>query len=101
MNKILDLAELVQYQEAQIVSRTLQQNKSVSITLFAFSKGEEISSHESSGDAMVTVLDGVGRFIVGDDTHIVSRGKTLIMPANIPHAVQAEENFKMILTVVF
>lgn len=95
------LTELVEIQLGQVVSKTLAQNKAVSVTLFAFDKGEEISTHDSTGDAMVTVLEGVGRFTVGGVPHTVKAGETLIMPAKIPHSVYADESFKWILTVVF
>ena len=85
----------------QVVSKTLAQNSYVSITLFAFDKGEEISTHDSTGDAMVTVLEGTGRFTVGGVPHILHAGETLVMPAKVPHAVYGEEAFKWILTVVF
>ena len=100
-DKVLKLTDLVDYHEGQIVSKTLAQNSHVSITLFSFSEGEEISEHESNGDAMVTVLDGTGKFTVGGKERIVKAGETLIMPAQAPHAVFALQNFKMILTVVF
>lgn len=99
--KVLKLADLVAVQPGQIVSRTLAQNKAVSITLFAFDQGEEISTHASEGDAMVTVLEGVGRFTVGGAAHIVKAGETLVMPAKIPHAVYGVEPFRWMLTVVF
>lgn len=95
------LTELVQVRSGEVVSRTLAQNKAVSITVFAFDKGEEISTHSSTGDAMVTVLEGKGKFTVGGVEHIVSAGETLVMPAGIPHAVYGEESFKWVLTVVF
>ena len=63
--KVVDLAGEVQYMPGQVVSKTLAQNEAVSVTLFAFEKGEEIGTHDSKGDAMVTVLDGVGEFTVG------------------------------------
>lgn len=97
----LRLEGLVDYQEGQVVSRTLAQNPHVSLTLFAFEKGEEISTHASGGDAMVTVLEGTGRFTVGGEVHILRRGESLVMPADIPHAVYGQERFKMLLTVVF
>ena len=97
----LILKEQVDYQPGQVVSKTLAQNKAVSVTLFAFDKGEEISTHDSTGDAMVTVLEGVGRFTVGGVPHIVKAGETLVMPATVPHAVYGEEAFKWMLTVVF
>lgn len=99
--KALSLAALVNYQEGQIVSRTLAQNGAVSITLFAFDKGEEISSHESTGDAMLTVLEGDALITVGGKPHQLTGGETIVMPAGIPHAVEARERFKMQLTVVF
>jgi quercetin dioxygenase-like cupin family protein len=99
--KVLSLAEQVQIQEGQVVSKTLAQNNAVSITVFAFDKNEEISTHESKGDAMVTVLEGIGLFTVGGKEHIVNAGETLIMPSNVPHAVFAKEAFKMLLVVIF
>ena len=95
------LKDLVDYQDGQVVSKTLVQNNSVSMTLFSFDKGEEISTHAAGGDAMVTVLDGTGRFTVGGEGFILSEGETLIMPKNIPHAVYGEERFKMQLIVSF
>ena len=97
----LTLKELVEYQEGQVVSKTLVQNDYVSMTIFSFDKGEEISTHSAGGDAMVTVLEGKGRFTVGDEVFYVEEGETLIMPKDIPHAVYGEERFKMQLTVSF
>ncbi len=100
-NTKLELKNLVDYTEGQVVSKTLVQNDSVSMTLFSFDKGEEISTHASGGDALVTVLDGVGRFTVGGEVHTLAEGESLIMPKGIPHAVYAEEKFKMQLVVSF
>ena len=97
----LNLKDLVEYQEGQVVSKTLVQNDYVSMTIFSFDKGEEISTHAAGGDAMVTVLEGKGRFTVGDEVFYVEEGETLIMPKDIPHAVYGEERFKMQLTVSF
>lgn len=97
----LELKELVQYNEGQVVSRTLSQGKGVSVTLFSFDKGEEISTHASSGDAMVYILDGVAQITIGDEAFTVKEGETIIMPANVSHALLAKERFKMLLTVVF
>lgn len=99
--KILHLNEQVSYLKGQVVSKALVQNGHVSMTLFAFDKGEEISTHAASGDAMVTVLEGTGRFTVGGEVHVLSEGETLIMPKDIPHAVFAQEQFKMLLVVSF
>ena len=97
----LALKDQVEYLEGQVVSKTLVQNNSVSMTLFSFDKGEEISTHSSGGDAMVTVLEGKGRFTVAEDVFYLEEGDTLIMPTGIPHAVYGEERFKMQLIVSF
>ncbi len=99
--KVLKLTDEITVQTGQVVSKTLAQNSAVSVTLFAFSKGEEIGTHDSDGDAFVQVLDGVGRFTVGGVEHIVKAGEVLVMPAKIPHAVYAVEDFKWVLTVIF
>ena len=98
---VLKLKELVAYQPGQVVSKTLVQNDAVSMTIFSFDKGEEISTHASGGDAMVTVLEGTGRFTVAGETFLLHEGETLVMPKDIPHAVYGEESFKMQLTVSF
>jgi quercetin dioxygenase-like cupin family protein len=100
-NVVLQLKDEVSYQKGQVVSKTLVQNEKVSMTIFAFDKGEEISTHASSGDAMVTVLEGVGRFTIGGTAVVLKEGDTIIMPKDIPHAVFGEEKFKMQLTVSF
>ena len=97
----LTLVDLVSYQIGQIVSRTLAQNKAVSITLFAFDKNEEISSHDSNGDAMIIILDGESEITIDGKKYIVKKGEIIVMPAQKPHAVYAKEQFKMLLTVVF
>ncbi|MCF0141868.1 MAG: cupin domain-containing protein [Parasporobacterium sp.] len=97
----LNLKDLVEYQPGQVVSKTLVQNDAVSMTIFSFDKGEEISTHAAGGDAMVTVLEGKGRFTVGGEVFILETGETLIMPKDIPHAVFGEEQFKMQLVVSF
>lgn len=99
--KAVELESLIQYGEGQVVSRTLSQGKAVSITLFAFDKEEEISSHDSAGDAMVYILDGTARITIGTTEHLVRKGEVIVMPAKVPHALFAIEKFKMILTVVF
>ena len=99
--KVMVLKDQVSYQEGQIVSKTLVQNESVSITLFAFDKGEEISTHESGGDALVLCLDGEGRITVDGVEHTLHEGESILMPARHPHAVFGQERFKMLLVVVF
>ena len=97
----LELKNVVEYQEGQVVSKTLVQNDYVSMTIFAFDKGEEISTHAAGGDAMVTVLEGKGKFTVGGEVFFLEAGETLIMPKDIPHAVYGEEKFKMQLVVSY
>ena len=97
----LELKNLVAYQEGQVVSKTLLQNEAVSMTIFSFDKGEEISTHAAAGDAMVTVLEGKGRFTVADEVFYLEAGETLIMPKDIPHSVYGEERFKMQLVVSY
>ena len=98
---ILEMESLVEYKPGQVVSRTLSQSKALSLTLFAFAKGEEISSHASGGDAMVYVLDGTAEITIGGQKYILDKGKTIVMPAGIPHALLAVEPFKMLLVVIF
>ena len=100
-SEVLTLKEQVSYQERQIVSRTLAQNPSVSVTLFAFDKGEEISTHESGGDAFVTCLDGEGLITIDGKDYVLCEGESIVMPAGHPHAVLGKERFKMLLVVVF
>ena len=99
-DETIDLCTLVDYKTGQVVSRTLAQNKYLNLTLFAFSKGEGLSAHKSTGDAMVQVLDGTGIFTVNEQAQTVGTGYTIVLPANVSHAVYAQENFKMLLTVV-
>ena len=103
MNKaeVLCLKEQVEYQPGQVVSKTLAQNSALSITLFSFDKGEEISTHESGGDAFVTCLDGTGRITIDGVEYVLHEGESIVMPARHPHAVFGQERFKMLLVVVF
>ena len=100
-SEVLVLKDQVAYQPGQVVSRTLAQNDAVSLTLFSFDKGEEISAHTSSGDAMIVCLDGVGRITIDDEQYELHTGESIVMPAGHPHAVYGQESFKMLLTVVF
>ncbi len=94
------LAELVEYEEGRVVSRTFAQNPALSLTLFAFDKGEGVSTHTAPGDAMVQVLDGEAMVNIDGKKMTVGTGQVVVMPANVPHAVTAVKRFKMILTVV-
>ena len=97
----LKLADQITGLPGQIASKTLAQDDAVSLTLFAFDQGEEISTHVPEGDAMALVLEGIGRFTIDGRVHFCKAGETIVMPAGKPHAVYAEAKFKMLLTVVF
>ena len=99
--QVLPLKDEVSYQPGQVVSKTLAQNSALSVTLFTFDKGEEISTHESGGDAFVTCLDGVGRITIDGKDFELHEGESIVMPARHPHAVFGKEQFKMLLVVVF
>jgi quercetin dioxygenase-like cupin family protein len=99
--EVMALKEQVEYQDGQVVSKTLAQNEHVSVTLFSFDKGEEISTHESGGDAFVTCLDGVGKVTIDGEEYILKEGDSIVMPAKHPHAVYGQEQFKMLLVVIF
>lgn len=99
--QVLKLADELTASPGQVVSKTLAQNDAVSVTLFSFSKGEEISTHASGGDAMVLILEGTGRFTIDGSAHTCKQGEAIVMPAGKPHAVYAPEDFKMLLTVIF
>jgi quercetin dioxygenase-like cupin family protein len=99
-NEVLDVAGMVRYAEDSIVSRTLVENDAGTITLFAFAAGQGLSEHSTPFDALVEVLDGEGEFTVGGNAHIVAAGQILLMPANVPHAVEAKKPFKMLLTML-
>ena len=95
------LKDEIEYHDGHIVSKTLEQNGHVSMTLFSFEKGEEISTHTAGGDALVTVLDGTGKFVINGIDHILTTGESIVMPANVPHSVYGQERFKMLLIVTF
>lgn len=100
-SQVLELKNEVSYLDNQVVSKTLVQNPYVSMTLFAFDKNEEISTHESKGDAFVYCLDGVGEITIDGQKYELHAGDTIVMPARHPHAVYGLEKFKMLLVVVF
>lgn len=99
-SRVLRLRDLVSYQEGQVISRTIARLPEVGITLFALDRGEGISTHTTAGEAMVQVLEGRAEITIGGERLSVGEGETVIMPAGVPHALEAGEAFKMILTVV-
>ena len=97
---VVDLQDLVVYQEGQVVSRTLSQLPKITLTLFAFPAGEGLSTHKAPGDALVQVLDGEAEITIGGTPHVVKGGQSIVMPADIPHGLKAITNFKMLLTLI-
>jgi quercetin dioxygenase-like cupin family protein len=100
ISRVLDLAELVRYQDGSVVSRALVQKKSGSITLFAFDRGQGLSEHTAPYDATVQVLDGEADITIGGDPFHLKTGESVIMPANVPHALDARQRFKMMLIMI-
>ncbi len=98
--KAVDLPGMVAYQEGSIVSRILAQRNGGTVTLFAFDKGQSLSEHTAPFDAIVQILDGEAELIVDGEKIPAAAGKTVLMPANIPHAVNAHGRFKMLLVMV-
>ena len=98
---VLKLNDLLTYQDGQVISKTFSQNPAVGLTMFCLPKGEEISAHKSRGDALVTILEGKARITIDTTDYDVNAGESIVLPADIPHALYALENFKMFLTVVF
>jgi len=94
------LAALVHYADGSIVSRTLINHPSGSLTLFAFDEGQNLSEHTAPFDAVVQVLDGEGSFTIGGENMTATAGQVVLMPADIPHAVDAISRFKMLLTML-
>lgn len=90
----------VDYTQGGIVSRNVIKRATGNISLFAFDKGESLSEHTAPFDAMVQVVEGTAHIIINGQTHVVSAGQCIIMPANIAHAVAAPERFKMVLTMI-
>ena len=98
---ILTLKNEVEYKKGQVISKTLSQNEHHSVTIFSFDKGEEISTHESDGGALVLCLDGVGMLTIDGKEYVIKEGESVVMPAHHPHSVYGKEQFKMLLVVVF
>jgi quercetin dioxygenase-like cupin family protein len=92
--------ELVAYQDGSIVSKVLLKQKGGNVTLFAFDAGQDLSEHTAPFDAMASILDGEAEITIGGQPHVVRTGETIIMPANIPHALKAVSRFKMMLTMI-
>jgi quercetin dioxygenase-like cupin family protein len=97
---VSNLAELVDYQAETIVSRTIINKETGTVTLFAFDKDQGLSEHTAPFDAMVNILDGEAEIVISGKSFSLKAGEMIIMPANKPHAVKALKKFKMMLTMI-
>ncbi len=94
------LEQLIDYSANSIVSREIMKTKTGTLTLFAFDAGQGLSEHSAPFDAVVQVLDGEAEIIIGGKSIITKSGETVLMPANVPHAVSAHQKFKMLLIMI-
>jgi quercetin dioxygenase-like cupin family protein len=94
------VADLVNYQDGAVVSRTLVKKEKGTVTVFAFDRDQALSEHTVPHDALVQVIDGEAEITVGGTPHVVNAGEMIMMPGNVPHAVKATARFKMILTML-
>ncbi len=100
LSEAVNLAGLVNIEPGKIISRTFVQRPEVTVTLFSFGAGEGVSTHSAPGDAIVQILEGEAKITIGGNPLTAKTGDIVVMPANIPHAVDAEQDFKMLLTVI-
>ena len=97
---VLNLKQSVDYSEGGIVSKQVVKNNSGNLTLFSFDKGQGLSQHTAPFDAVVQILDGEAEVVLDGVPHLLKEGETIIMPATVPHALNAVERFKMLLTMI-
>jgi quercetin dioxygenase-like cupin family protein len=98
--KVLEIKDLIAYQEGSVVSRMIVYKKSGTITLFAFDSGEGLSEHTAPFDAIASIIDGEAEISIEKNRYVLKEGQMIIMPANKPHALHAQERFKMMLTMI-
>ena len=98
--KTLKLQDLIDYQNGAVVSREIIRKETGTVTIFAFDKGEGLSEHTAPFDALVQVVDGKAEIIISGQKNVLEAGEIIIMPANDPHALNAIEKFKMVLTMI-
>ena len=97
---IFDLSQTIEYSKGGIVSKQILKNQAGNVTLFSFDKEQGLSEHSAPFDALVQIIDGRAKITIGGTPHLLETGQIIIMPANIPHAVYAVEQFKMVLTMI-
>ena len=99
-SKTFNFAASIDYAAAAIVSKTVLKNPKGNVSLFAFDQGEGLSEHTAPCDALVQIIDGKAEVLIEGNSFILSAGESIIMPAHIPHALNAVERFKMVLTLI-
>ena len=99
-SKPFTIENLIDYKENSVVSREIIRKETGTVTIFAFDKGEGLSEHTAPFDAMVQVVDGSAEIIISGYKNVVKSGEMIIMPGNVPHALNAVERFKMVLTMI-
>ncbi|MFY9637764.1 MAG: cupin domain-containing protein [Methanobacterium sp.] len=99
-SKPVNIENLIEYQEDSVVSREIIRKETGTVTIFAFDKGEGLSEHTAPFDAMVQIVDGTAEIIISGNINVVKTGEMIIMPGNVPHALNAVDRFKMILTMI-
>ncbi len=100
LSQVVNLAHLIDYQEDSVVSRTIVDKKTGTITMFAFGKGQGLSEHTAPFDALVYVLEGEAGITISGESFYLKGGETIIMPADKPHALEALDRFKMMLVMI-
>ncbi len=99
--KSIEMESLIEYQEGSVVSMEVIKKELGTVTVFAFDKGQGLSEHSAPFDAMVQIIDGEAEIKLAGEPHTVKKGEFLIMPANVPHALQAVNGpYKMVLTMI-
>lgn len=98
--KVFSFAKSISYADKAVVSKHILKKETGNISLFSFDKGEGLSEHTTPFDALVLLVDGKANIIINGVDHILESGDSIIMPANIPHALKAVEKFKMVLTML-
>jgi quercetin dioxygenase-like cupin family protein len=100
MPVVSQMADLIEYQEGSVVSKQLIKRPFGSVTVFAFEKGEGLSEHTAPFDAMVQIIDGSATVTISKVDYPMKSGEMIIMPAGEPHALKADERFKMMLVMI-
>lgn len=100
ISQVLKMADLINYQEGSVVSRTIINKKTGTVTLFAFDEGQGLSEHTAPFDALVYILDGEAEIVISGNPFHLREGEMIIMPANKPHSLNAPKKFKMALVMI-